>query len=472
MRASENDDPPGGRLRHLWGRECGVREVLVVSLPLVVSTVSWTIMNFVDRMFLLWHSMPAMAAAMPGGLVYFTLVCLPLGVTLYGNTFVAQYYGAKRPERIGPVVGQAIRIGIYSIVPILLVVPFADDLFRWAGHSELVAAHETIYLRVLLFGAGGMLISAAQSTFFAGRGETRVVMVVDSSAALLNVLLDYLMIFGHAGFPEMGIEGAAWATVVSQWSKVFFYGAIMFRPRYVHEYRLVEGLRFDRPLFMRLLRFGGPNGLQFFVEVLAITLFMMLVGRLGESSMVSSTLAFNVNTVVFFPILGLGTAVTTMVGKQLGNNRPDLASRVTWTSYILAVIYTAPLGFMYLLTPKVFLMGHAAGLGPQEFAELESTVAVLLRFVAFYVLFDTTAVVFVSAIKGAGDTNFVLITTAWTAPLPLIVGAIGLRYFDLGLLWCWTVFSGWICLVGLIYLFRFLGGKWKSMLVIEASCDA
>jgi MATE family multidrug resistance protein len=476
MPGSENEETPAnssshGRIHEWWTRRCGVREVLAVALPLIISTLSWTIMNFVDRMFLLWHSMPAMAAAMPGGLVFFTLVCLPLGVTMYGNTFVAQYFGAKRYDRIGPAVGQSLRIGVYAIVPILLVVPFADDVFRWAGHDRTIATYETLYLRVLLFGAGGMLISAAQSTFFTGRSETRVVMVVDSTAALLNIVLDYLMIFGHAGFPEMGIEGAAWATVAAQWSKVFFYAAIMAQPRYA-KYRLVEGMRFDRPLFVRLLRFGGPNGLQFFVELLAITLFMMLVGRLGETSMVTSTLAFNVNSVAFVPVLGLGTAVSTLVGKELGDNRPDMASRVTWTSYFIGVVYTAPLGLLYILAPKLFLMGHATGLNPAEFAELESTVVVLLRFVAVYVLFDTTAIVFVSAIKGAGDTKFVLITTAWTAPLPLIVGMIGVRVFQLGLLWCWTVISGWICLVGLIYFFRFLGGKWKTMRVIETSSEA
>lgn len=445
---------------------------MVIALPLIISTVSWTVMNFVDRMFLLWYSMPAMAAAMPGGLVFFTVVCLPLGITMYGNTFVAQYHGANRPDRIGPAVGQALRVAVYSIVPILLIVPWADDLFQWAGHGELIASHETLYLRTLLFGAGGMLISAAMSTFFTGRGETRVVMIVDSSAAGLNVVLDYLMIFGHLGFPEMGIEGAAWATVASQWSKVIFYAAIMYRPHYIEQYRLVEGLRLDRTLLLRLLRFGGPNGLQFLVELLAITLFMMLVGRLGEFAMVTTTLAFNVNSVAFVPILGLGTAVTTMVGRQLGENRPDLAMRVTWTSYVLGVLYTAPLGLMYLFTPQLFLMGHAAGVDPKEFVALEATVVVLLRFVAFYALFDTTAVVFVSAIKGAGDTRFVLLTTAWTAPLPLILGIGGVRMFEMGLLWCWVSFTGWICLVGWIYFVRFQRGKWKEMRVIEMPAGA
>jgi MATE family multidrug resistance protein len=466
--SSDEAGESGSKIRDWWTRQCGGREVLQVALPLMISMMSWTIMNFVDRIFLLWHSMPAMAAAMPGGMVYFTLICFPLGITMYGNTFVAQYYGAGRYERIGAAVGQSIRVAVYSIVPILLVGPFADDLFRMANHSEAVAAYETLYLSVLLFGSGGFLISAAQSTFFTGRGETRVVMVVDSSAAILNVVLDYVMIFGHAGCPELGIEGAAWATVISQWAKVFFYAAVMYRPRYLKTYALLAGLRFDPDLFKRLLRFGGSSGLQFVVEIMAITLFMMLVGRLGEQAMVSSTIAFNVNSMAFVPILGLGTAVSTLVGKQLGDNQPELANRVTWTSYVLGVLYTLPMGLLYLFAPRVFLLGHAAGLAPDEFAELERTVVVLLRFVAFYVLFDVTAIVFVSAIKGAGDTRFVLLTTAWTAPLPLIIGTIGLQWFHLELLWCWTVITGWICLLGLIYVWRFMGGKWKSMRVIES----
>ena len=90
-----------GRLKHWWTRRCGGREVFVLALPLVISTASWTVMNFVDRMFLLWSSTRAMAAAMPAGMLYFAMICFPLGVAMYVNTFVAQYEGARRPGRIG-----------------------------------------------------------------------------------------------------------------------------------------------------------------------------------------------------------------------------------------------------------------------------------------------------------------------------------------------------------------------------------
>ena len=113
-----------------WARPCGGRDVLRLAIPLVVSTASWTVMNFIDRMFLLWYSTDAVAAAMPAGMVHFALVCFPLGVASYVNTFVAQYHGAGRPERIGPAVWQGARVGLFCIPLFLALIPLAPWIFR------------------------------------------------------------------------------------------------------------------------------------------------------------------------------------------------------------------------------------------------------------------------------------------------------------------------------------------------------
>ncbi len=105
-------------LARWWIRPCGGRDVLRVALPLIISTASWTLMNFIDRMFLLWHSPSEMAAAMPAGMLLFTLLCFPLGVASYVNTFVAQYHGTGQNERIGSAIWQAMRIGWISTPPL------------------------------------------------------------------------------------------------------------------------------------------------------------------------------------------------------------------------------------------------------------------------------------------------------------------------------------------------------------------
>ena len=424
-------------------------------------------MHFVDRMFLLWQSTEAMAAAMPAGLLHFTLLCFPLGVAMYGNTFVAQYVGAGRPERIGLAVWQGVRIGLFAIPLFLLTIPLAPAVFTLVGHAPDVVSLEVIYYQVLTFGAGGMLISAALATFFTGRGSTRTVMVVDCLAMLLNIVLDYAWIFGRWGFPALGIEGAAWATVVAQWSKVFMYWRLMMRPVHRERYQLVAGRRFDGALMQRILRYGGPNGLQLLVEVAAFSLFILFVGRLGPEAMAATTLAFNVNSMAFIPMMGLGIAVTTIVGQQLGRNRAALAARATWTAFAMAVVYMGTMAALYVLVPGVFLMGHAAGASPEQFARIGHVTVVLLRFVAAYCLFDAALIIFASAIKGAGDTRFILLTNLAMAPLPIVASWLGIRYFGWGLIWCWMAITTWIWLLGSVFLGRFLQGRWRSMRVIE-----
>ena len=454
-----------------WTRPCGGRDVMRLALPLVVSTASWTVMHFVDRMFLLWHSTREMAAAMPAGLLHFTVICFPLGIAAYVNTFVAQYDGAGRPERIGLAIWQGVRVGLAATVLMVATIPLAPFFFTLVGHDPQVLCLEVIYYQVLCFGGGAAVIAAALSSFFTGRGQTRVVMMVDVAAALLNVALDYAWIFGHWGFPPLGIEGAAWATVVSQWFRVLLYWRLMDRPAHRLEYQLVSGRRFDPALFRRLLHFGGPNGLQMLVEVSAFTIFILLVGRLGQDAMAATTLAFNVNSVAFVPMLGLGIAVSTMVGQQLGRGHPDLAARATRTSFWMALVYMGTMALLYVAAPDLFLMGHASGTEPEEFTRLRDVTVVLLRFVAAYCLFDAMNLIFVSAIKGAGDTRFILMTTFIVSPLAVLAGWWGITYRGWGLIWCWTVITAWICVLGLVYWGRFLQGRWRQMRVIEPEPD-
>jgi MATE family multidrug resistance protein len=454
-------------LRDWWTRPCGGREVLRVALPLVVSTVSTTVMIFIDRMFLLWYAPKAMAAAMPAAMFHFTVISFPMGVALYVNTFVAQYEGAGRLRRIGPVVWQGIWIGVAAAPLLLATASWAPRAFAWINREPELANLESTFYQVLTFGSGAVIITAAQTSFFIGRGKTRVVMCVDTGATLLNAALDYAWIFGRFGFSAGGIAGAAWATTTAEWVRVLVYGWLMLRPATRETYQLLSGWRPSARVMGRLWRYGGPGGLQTFVEVAAFTVFLMLVGRLGEVSLTATTLAFTVNNVAWVPIWGLGTAVTAMVGQQLGRNRPDLAASATWTALSMALLYMGTMAVLYLAAPDAFLIGHAAGASPRVFGPLRDLTVVLLRFVAVYCLLDALNMVFVSALRGAGDMRFILLTTLVMSPLALLAAWWGTARQGWGLFWCWGVITTWICTLALVYLARFLQGRWRQMRVIE-----
>lgn len=450
-----------------WTRPGGGREVLRLALPLVVSTSSWTIMHFIDRLFLLWHTPDALAAALPAGMLSFSVECFFLGTAAYVNTFVAQYYGADRPQRIGLAVWQGVWLGLISAPILLATIPLAKPVFALIGHSPAVQEQEVAYYSILCYGGGAMVIAAAMSSFFTGRGHVRTVMVVDSFSALVNCVLDYAWIFGHWGFPAAGIEGAAWATVIALWVRPVIYLALMLRRQNRQEFGVVENCRFDRELFGRLLRFGYPAGLQLLLEVGAFTGFLMLVGRLGPAELTATNLAFNVNMLAFIPMIGVGMAVTTLVGQRLGENHPEYAARGTWTAYWMATAYMAVVCVMYLFTPWLFLLPHASGADPEEFRRLSEVTYLLLRFVAAYSLFDTMNIVFVGALKGAGDTKFILLVSASMCGVPIGLTWLGTDVLGQGLLWCWIVVTLWVCLLGGIYLSRFVQGKWRDMRVIE-----
>ena len=291
---------------------------------------------------------------------------------------------------------------------------------------------ETTYYSVLIFGSGAIILAGTLSSFFTGRGATRVVMAVDSTAAALNGVLAYFWIFGHGGFPCGGIAGAGAATVYAEWFRVICYSAIMMRSRY-RKYCLASGWRWNGRHGSQALDIRRPGGMQWLVECGSFTLFITLVGGLGKINQAGTMLAFNVNSVAWVPMMGMGLAVSTMVGQQLGANRPDMAARATWTAFVLAMVYMCTMSLFYVTVPDWFLMGHPAGMAAEQFAPLRDLIVVLLRFVAVYCLFDAMNVVFISAIRGAGDTRFVFWTSLGTSLLPLSLAWLGIHNLGQGL---------------------------------------
>jgi MATE family multidrug resistance protein len=243
-----------------WHQEGGYRQVLLIAVPLILSTGAWSVQHFVDRMFLTWYSPEAIAASMPAGMVHFTLMSLFLGTAGYTNTFVAQYYGAGRCERIGPVLWQGAYIGGVAAAVHAVLIPLGPGLFQLAGHEPLVQELETAYFQVLCLGAGPGVMGAALAGFFTGRGRPWTVMWVNAAGTTTNLLLDYALIFGHWGFPQWGITGAGLATVAAMTVSCLMYLVLLLRKPLEVRYRTRSGWRLNTTLLKRLLSFGLPSG--------------------------------------------------------------------------------------------------------------------------------------------------------------------------------------------------------------------
>ena len=452
-----------------WRRPAGGREVLQIALPMVISSLSWTIMTFVDRMMLKWNSGIAMSAAFTAGMVWFAVLCLPLGVCSYVNTFVSQYYGDGQNDKIGPSTWQGIWFAVLCGPLMLAAIPFAPAIFGAAGHTTEMADLEVRYFQILCWGAPPLLIAQAASAFYAGRGRTVVMMWVDSAYAGLNLVLDYLWIFGYGGFPAWGIDGAAWATVVSLWLKAITYILLILQRDHRHRFATWSGMRLDRVLFNRLIYFGGPSGAQMLLDITGFTVFTLLVARLGAVEAEATSMAFSISMLAFMPVYGLGLATGVLVGQHLGQDRDDLAARATWTTLAISLGYMVVISAAYVLMPDVFLFGFFQDEAPTA-AENEAVRLLgqrLLIYVAAYNLFDAAAIVFVNAIKGAGDTVFVLGVSVVMATLLTTASWIGIEKYNVDIHGCWGILTVWIWLFGMTFFLRFVQGKWRRMRVIE-----
>lgn len=455
-------------LRDRWHSPSGYRDVLVLAGPLVLSTGTMTVQQFVNRMFLTWFSPEALAASLPGGALSFTFLCFFIGTVSYANTFVAQYHGAGEKERIPAAVWQAVYLALLASVLILPMALLARPIFAAGGHEPAVQVLEVQYFRILILGGGFGILSSAVSAFFVGLGQTRIVMWVNVGTAVANVALDYLLIFGKLGLPRLGITGAAYATVISS-----FLGAVVFMALFLsspagREYQVWARRRIDFPLLGRLLRFGAPSGLHFMLDILAWSLFIMLVGRLGTNALAATNLAFQVNTVVFLPMIGFSIATSTLVGHRLGENRPDLAVKTTWSAFQMTFSYMFVLAAMYLTIPDMFLLPFAAGADVVQFSQIRGVVVIMLHFVAVYSLFDGANLIFSAALKGAGDTLFVMIMSSGLSMSLMVIPTWLICRDGKGSIWAaWTALTVFICVLALCFLWRFLRGKWKTMRVTE-----
>lgn len=456
--------------RERWAGNGGYGQLMALAIPLVLGTGAVAVQHFIDRMFLAWYAPEALAAAMPAGIVHFTIMGLFMGLATYVTTFVAQYYGADRPERIGPSIWQGIYISGLAWIVHLLLIPCAPKFFEIVGHDPGVVILEIQYFQILCLGAGPMVASGTLGGFFSGRGRSAPVMWISFLISILNVGLNYILIFGKFGFPEWGMAGAAWATVISSGTGLFVYIWLLMRPRFRKKYSTLSGWRLDPQLMYRVFRFGGPSGVQFFLEHLGFTLFILLVGRLGMVELAATNIAFNVNMLAFMPMMGFGMAISILVGQNLGRDKPDLASRSVYSGFQISFVYMGIVALLYIFTPGFFLLPYESQADPATFAPIAEKTKILLRFVAAYLIFDTLNINFSAGIKGAGDTKFVMyMITALSIFALAIPTYLALVVFDRGLYTAWAIVTTHISLMGVAFWLRFLTGKWKSMRVIEST---
>jgi MATE family multidrug resistance protein len=444
------------------------RRILAIAWPLIIANSFWNLQLTIDRVFLGHYSTEALGAAMAVMGVFWTPMALLQQTAAYLMTFVAQFFGAQKPEKIGPAVWQSIYVCVAGGLLFLLFIPMSDGIFAWIGHSDPIQAMESEYFEALCYSAMPTALVAAASAFFTGLGSTKIIIRINCVGMLANVLFDYILIFGNFGFPALGMAGAGYATALAGWVSAFYGFHLLFTGANQRDFGIKSGWRFDPDLMKRFIKYGLPSGLQWALEGLAFTMFLIFVGRMtnGDAALAASGIVVTLMMLAVLPAMGIAQAVSVLVGQHLGDKRPDVAEEATWSGLQIAIMYIVSVGLSFLIVPEFYLNWFYSEKQALLWAEVSRIVPYLLMFVALFTAFDSMNLVFSFALKGAGDTRFVSLV-ALVLPWPLmVIPTWYMKDWSGAIYWAWAAASTFIILQSIVFLFRFRGAKWKAMSVI------
>ncbi|MCA6072468.1 MAG: MATE family efflux transporter [Endomicrobium sp.] len=445
----------------------GYKEFLKIAMPMCISMGVSSFQLFADRIFLSYYSQASYAASIPAGSCIVGLISLFLYTLAYVDVFVAQYCGKKEYRSIGPAVWQSVYLSVVAAFIILVFSLFTEQIFTNIGHPNAVALEEIKYFKTLCYGSFFAIATPALSGFYTGRSKTRIVLYVTACSVISNIILDFVLIFGKFGFPEMGITGAALATNISFVVTFITYVFLIVSKKNKNIYNTRQ-LRPDFTFMKRLLKYGFPNGVTVFFDIIAFGILMIIIGTIGVSELTASNIACSAYHIFFMPIVGGNIATSVIVGNYLGRNEASVAQTGVRSAFQIVYSYVAILVFVIMLLPNLLIAPFSFGAQAASIDTVGHMAVNILRLFVVYLIFDPAYNVFSSAIKGAGDTAFVAKRIIFASiflmmiPTYLIVVVFKLGVYAAWIFaWVYSIFLASSC-----YL-RYKSNKWKRMRVVE-----
>lgn len=443
-----------------------MRTLLAIALPMVVSQGAFAVMIFTDRYFMSQIDPTHMAASLGGGVAFFFSVCFFLGVISYANALVAQYRGAEEPGKCSRVVTQGLLMSVLCLPLLMVVAVYMLDLFAVMGHEAEMLALESSYFSILMLGSVITLWKACLSSYFAGIGRTQVVMVCDVAGLMLNIPLCWAMAFGHLGFSPMGIDGAAWSTVLSSvFSLILFSGYYLARQNRL-TFLVMQSFRIDGPVMRRYLRLGLPSGVELFLNVAAFNLFLLMYQSYGVTEGAAAAIVFNWDILSFVPMMGLNIGIVSLIGHSVGTRSMEKTNEVISAGFVIAIGYSFMLAMLYIFFryPLVDVFAPPQG----DFSEIRSLAAFMMIGLCCYTVADAIIQVSGGVLRGAGDTQWVMYSSTALHWLMLVLQYLVIRVWEFGPNASWLVFCAMILAIAIVFLLRLWSGKWRDEKALES----
>jgi MATE family multidrug resistance protein len=429
------------------------RPMLALAWPVVVAELGWMLMGIVDTIMVGRVSPEAIGAVGLGSTVFVAFAIFGMGLLLGLDTFVSQSYGAGAIEECHRWLLHGLCLAVIASAPVMAAAWALVGLMpRWGLHPAVLAMTAP-YLSIVTWSTLPLLMYAALRRYLQAMNLVRPVMIALVTANLVNAAVNWTLIFGHLGFPALGTDGAAWATVAARvYLVVVLALAIAWHERGARVRLLATPRRIDARRIRMLVRLGLPAATQVTAEVGVFAAATALAGRIDPIALTSHQIALNVASVTFMVPLGVASAGAVRVGQAVGRRDPHGASQAGWTALVLGVGFMACAALAFLVAPT-----HIIGLFTRDPAVMALGIS-LLFVAAFFQLFDGLQGVATGVLRGLGDTRTPMLSNLaahWLVGLPI--------GYALCFLSGWGVVGLWIGLsLGLVGVGLVLLSTWAA----------
>jgi MATE family multidrug resistance protein len=438
--------------------------LLVLALPMMAARASQSVITFADAMQVKHLGTGAIAATATGGLNVFGIAVLPSSTVYIVQSFVAQLVGRGERDAAPRFAWYGLAIAMVSALVACALMPAVHPALSLAGYSPAVRDAMASYMTIRMWSVGAIVGTEALGSWFGGLGNTWMQMIAGAITMTSAVACNWMLIDGNLGAPALGVDGAALASTIASWLGFVFlvvafvrgWGGAPRRSGALHARELV-----------RVVRFGLPNGLNWFFEFAAFQLFVnVVIAGLGDTTVAALNCVLAVNSLAFMPAFGLASAGAILAGQSIGRGARDEVWPIVKATLACTIGWQSVLGVLYVAAPDRILALFAPS--DDTANGLVAVGGTMLAMSALWQVFDATSMTTSETLRAAGD-------TAWTA-----LARIALAWFVFTPA-AWLVVHEWgggatgamACLIGYLAIlagllaWRFKSGAWRRIELIE-----
>lgn len=421
------------------------RSILAMAIPLMGSTFIQSVVLITDSAFLSRYDTISFDAAGNGGLVYITLFMALVGMSDGAQILMARRIGQQKEHLLARIFGTTLFTNLMLVLVLFSLIKFVlPDFIQGYAHNEAVAKGQIEYINIRGYGLFFAMVSLSINAYFMAMGKTSAVFLSAIVTACSNIFLDYSLIFGHFGLPEMGLEGAAIASTLSDGLGMVFLIIVLSRSQSRKDHKLFAQLSYNTKSFKELIKLGTPIMLQGIVALSTWTVFFAWIEQMGTHELTISQNIRSLYFIAFIPIFAFGATTKTYISQLIGSQRFDEIPKAIRRIQIMTIFF-------------LFIFFHGAIFYPEQLIKMinpeEAFLAEsssILKFVGGSIFLFGFCSVYFHTINGSGNTRFTFYVELISVFAYILSAYMFIKVYRLDLYWVWTVEYIYFSVMGLL----------------------